>query len=196
MEQINAYKFNELSEEAQKTALEKFRDGNYFEINLGIDDIIQSLTGLFNACNDISIIDWSLGESNSYIDVSFKEDMVENFTGRRALAWVENNLYHNIRIPYENRKERAKFRKYGKDYYPGKIKPCPFTGMYYDIDFLNDLDQSIKHGLDLKTSFEGLATIAQKLINQLIEYFTSDQYIIETLTEGNFIFLANGHLIF
>lgn len=158
---INIYSYKELSEEAKEKALQDFR-GKQTDI-FWIDETIESLKSLFENCSGISLKDYSLGEYNSWIRVEFANEEVENFTGKRAMAWLENNLLSNIRTSYYGEK-RKELRKYGNGYYAGKIKPCPFTGYCVDDDLLDDLLKEIKEGTDLKTAFEGLATTIQKII--------------------------------
>jgi hypothetical protein len=74
------------------------------------DDLFGSLKGLFNACSGIKLKDWSLGLNNrdNHIRVEFTggrgygedEDAIGEFTGARAMAWIENNLLSGIRVPF------------------------------------------------------------------------------------------------
>jgi len=189
---INIYSYSELSKEAKEKALQKYREYNQ-EI-FWQEEMLESLKGLFKNCSGISLKDYSLGEYNSWIKVDFTNEEVENFTGKRAMAWIENNLLYNIRISYYGEK-RKELRKYGSYYYAGKIKPCPFTGVCYDEDLLDDLLKEIKEGTDLKTAFEGLATIYQKIINDEIEYENSEEYIREHFEANEYEFDKEGNQI-
>lgn len=189
---INIYEFSELSEGAKENALRQYRESQT-EV-FWMDKTIQSLKSLFENCNGISLKDWSLGEYQSWIRVEFTNDEVEKFSGKRAMAWIENNLLSNIRISYYGNK-RKELRQYGKYYYAGLIKPCPFTGYCADDDLLDDLLKEIKSGTDLKTAFEGLASIVQKIIQNEWEYQQSEEYIAEYFEANEYKFDEDGNII-
>jgi len=94
---ISIYEFSELSQEAKEHAIEQYREGNT-EI-FWASEILESLKGLFENCSGVKLKDYSLGEYNSWIRVDFTNEEVENLSGKRAMAWIENNLLCNIRIP-------------------------------------------------------------------------------------------------
>ena len=189
---INIYSFDELSAEAKENALNNFRE-NQTEI-FWMDETIESLKSLFENCNGISLKDYSLGECHSWIRVEFTNDEVEEFSGKRAMAWIENNLLSNIRISFYGNK-RKELRKYGKYYYADNIKPCPFTGYCVDDDLLNDLIKEIKEGTDLKTAFEGLASTVQRIIQNEWEYQNSEEYIAEHFEANEYEFDVDGDRI-
>ena len=193
---INIYSFNELSEEAQEKALNDYRE-SITEI-FWADEIIESLKGLFEKCNGITLKDWSLGDCQSWLRVSFDRDEIGDFTGKRAMSWIENNLLINIRIPENSLSmngTRRKLAKYGQYYRAGMIEPCPFTGYCSDDDFLQDLISEVKQGTVLKTAFEGLAVTCQKLIQNEMEYQQSEEYIKEHFEMNNCEFDEDGNLI-
>jgi len=189
---INIYTFDELSEESKQSAIEEYRK-NQTEI-FWMDEIVQSLKSLFENCDGISLKDWSLGDYRSWIEIDFTNEEVENFTCKRAMAWIENNLLSNIRVPYYGNK-RKELRQYGKYYYAGKIKPCPFTGYCADEDYLDELIKDIKSGTDLKTAFKNLAYTCQKLIQNEWEYQQSEEYIIEHFEANEYEFDEDGNRI-
>lgn len=192
----NIYTFEELSEEAKQKAIEEYRNNNT-EI-FWQDETLESLKALFDNCSGVKLKDYSLGEYHSWITVEFTNEEAENFSGKRALAWIENNLLSNIRIPensFTMNGTRRKLAQYGQYYRAGLIKPCPFTGYCTDDDFLDDLIKEVKDGSDLKTAFEGLATTYQKIINNEIEYQNSEEYISEQLTENEYEFTEEGERV-
>jgi len=189
---INIYSFDELSEEAKEKAIEDYRERNT-EI-FWMDETVESLKGLFEYCNNIYLKDYSLGEYQSYIRVDFTNEEIEEFTGKRAMAWLENNLLSNIRISYYG-KRRKELRQYGKYYYAGMIKPCPFTGYCVDDDLLDDLIKEVKEGSDLKTAFEELASTIQRIIQNEVEYQNSEEYIAEYFKINEYEFDEEENLI-
>ena len=189
---IEIYSINELSDEAKEHAIQEYRENNQ-EI-FWADEILESLKGLFKNCSGVFLKNYSLGEYNSWIMVDFTNEEVENLSGKRAMAWVENNLLSHIRIPYSGEK-RKKLSQYGQYYRAGMIKPCPFTGYCADDDFLDSLLKDIKEGADLKTAFEGLASEYQKIINNEIEYQNSEEYIVEHMEANEYEFDKEGNRI-
>ncbi len=193
---IKLYTFDELSDEAKEKAIDQYRENQREDIPCFSDEMLDSLKGLFEHCSGVELKDYSLGEYNSWIKVSFSED-VDEMSGKRAFAWLENNLLTYIRIPETSLKvknSRKECLKYGKGYRAGEIKSCPFTGVCYDEDFLQGLISDIKDGSDLKTAFEGLATTYQKMFSDELEYMQSEEYIKETFDTNGYEFLENGEM--
>lgn len=201
---ITIYKFNELSEEAKQKAITHYRDHN--DEIFWQDEILESLKTLFKFCDGVKLEDWSLGLNNSYISVSFSNDETEELTGKRAFAWVENNLFYKLRykagIKYQ--KERVWILDVVKHctnpkgvfiYQIGYLKSCPFTGVCFDEDFIESLRNDIKNGCDLKTAFEGLATTYQKILNAEYDYQNSDEYISENLEANEYEYNEDGNKI-
>ena len=191
---LKLYSINELSEESKQKAIEIYRENNT-EV-FWANETLDSLKGLFNACNGIKLKDYSLGEYNSSLKIEFSQDEVEDLTGKRAFAWLENNLLSYLRIPFHSLSDkdskRRKLSQYGRYYRAGMIKPCPLTGYCADEDFLDSLKKDIKSGMTLGDSFRGLADEYQKIINNEIEHQNSDEYIIEHMEANEYEFLENG----
>lgn len=186
------YKFRELPQESQQKAIERFRELNN-EDNFYTDEIVDSLKGLFDKCSGITLRDYSLGDYRSHVKINFSQSVVYEMTGKRAIAWLENNLYAGLRIPFKHSK-RKEFLKYGEGYRAGQIKPCPFTGVCYDEDYIMALNDSLKAGESLGEAFEGLAHTATKLIESEQEYRNSDKAIIETIEANDYDFTLNGKI--
>lgn len=188
---ITTYSFEELSDEAKQHAVKKWREHNY-EIHWQ-DEIFDSLKAVYKAAN-ITIRDYSLGLcSYSYIKIDLDE-YIGDLTGARAFAWIENNLLHKLRISntLENRKKHI---KYGQYYRIGMVKPCPFTGVCYDENFLSCITESIKSGDSLKDIF------TRRLIEEYVRILqaeyddqNSDEYIIDTITANQYEFTENGEM--
>ena len=189
---INIYSFSELSESAKDHAIRQYREGNT-EI-FWQDEILESLKGLFEKCTGVSLKNWSLGDQNSWIKINFTQDEAGELSGKRAMAWIENNLLVNIRIPYKG-KRREELRQYGKYYRAGMIPPCPFTCYCADDDFLDSILKDIKEGADLQTAFQGLASEYQKIINDEIESQNSEEYIADHFDANEYEFDQEGNRI-
>lgn len=204
--QIRVYTAAELKRknpQAFEKALEHFRSCNDEIPWQG--EIIDSLKAVFKHTNGISNLrDWSIDAYGySYVKFEFDQDEVGDLTGNRALAWLENNLLADLRIkptmpmftrftlPDGSRTEyqpteRGELAKYGQYYRPGMIKPCPFTGVCFDEDYLESLQNSIKAGDTLKEAFAELADVAAKLFRNEIEYQNSEEYFLESESEAQY----------
>jgi hypothetical protein len=175
------------------------RDGLDFEIS----DLMGSLKGLFNACSGVRLADWNTGvcNRNNGLRVDFTGGRhydsgaeVSALSGPRAIAWLENNLLAGLRIGWTE-KRRAELRKYGPLYYPGKIKPCPFTGMCYDDDLLSALVDNVRGGMDLKAAFEDLADVAARLLELANDYQRTEEYFMDEAAANGREYDENGNRI-
>lgn len=185
------YLYSELSDKAKEKARDWFiRDTD--SDNYPADEICDSLKALFKACSGVKLTDWSIGGySPSYVRVSFDHDAVADFTGSRALAWLENNLLQDLRLPYRGPK-RWQFARYGASYRPRMIKPCPFTGVYYDEDFLDELRQDVTKGIALGDAFKSLADRARRLIEAEYDYRRTEEHVSEMMEVNEYTFDENG----
>jgi hypothetical protein len=191
--ETKVYTFDELSDSAKEKARDWYRKANTSE-SYYLDEIYDSLKALFKAAN-ITLKDWSLGPYNRGNQVTFDLGDASELTGRRALAWLENNLFAGLRITaHEFAKNRKDYLKYGPDYRAGKIKPCPLTGICYDEDYLDALRKSIKEGDTLRDAFRNLADVCGRLCEAECEYRDEDEQIDEDIRANEYTFTEEGEL--
>lgn len=188
---VKLYKFEELSDKAKEKARNWYRDGISQDMPW-MDETVQSLKAVFKA-SGITIKDWSLGAYNQNNFVRFDMGDAESLTGKRALAWLENNLFNGLRIGDMKWKEKRKeYLGYGDAYRPGKVPPCPLTGYCADDDFLDYLKKSVKSGDTLKEAFQGLADECGKLLEAEYEHQTSDEAVDESIEINGYEFTEDG----
>lgn len=170
---ITLYAYAELSSEAQASARKEFTRAveRYDEIPWS-GEIMDSLKGTFKAAG-IDLRDWSIGTCNPCY-VKFAKFDAEGARGARAMAWLENNLFAQFRIPWTG-KRRRELAKYGSGYRPGLIDPCPVTGVCFDEDLFDSLRESVRTGDTLREAFEGLAGVAGRLMESEYEAQFSDE---------------------
>ena len=175
------------------------RDGLEFETS----DLMGSLKGLFTACSGVRLADWNIGvcNRNNGLRADFTGGRhydsgadVSALSGPRAIAWLENNLLAGLRVPWTGGK-RAKLRKYGPLYYPGMIKPCPFTGMCYDDDLLTALVDNVRGGMDLNAAFEDLADVAARILEAANDYQRTEKYFMDEAAANEQEYDENGNRI-
>lgn len=195
---INTYSASELKQEYpegfERAHNKYIEETTEYGIAWG-DEIMESLKGLIKATNGISLRDWSINGTNpsqSYIKLTWDTDEARDLYGARAMAWLENNLLADLRIGFNSNK-RWELSKYGKYYRAGMIKPCPFTGVCFDEDFLESLTNDIKAGETIGDSFSNLADVAAKLYEAELEYELSEENFLEMSDE--WAYDEDGNLI-
>lgn len=196
----------ELHPDGYKRALEKHeRDACRFEIPWQ-DEICDSLKALVEAAG-LRLRDWSIGaySRGSFCRVSFENGDAGQLTGKRAFAWLENNLFAPLRIPWKG-KERWRLAAYNRGYHSchpkgadvrtcysaGRVQPAPFTGYYADDVYIDHLRDSLKCGLTLKRAFEALADKAQELLEEECEQAQSEEAFLERCEIENRQFTEDG----
>lgn len=184
--EVNLYSFNELSEDAQRTAL------NNFEPHVGYiwDDAQQSIKAFAEEFN--------VRFPRQYDNPSFGhiDDCILELSGTRLRTYLLNNFYS---ILFE-RKPQGEY-KAGK--YPRRSKIqytetcCPFTGVCYDEDLLSDIRKFIASP-DTNTTFEQLLRDCvhnlHKSVEDEIQYRHSDEAKIEDIKANCYEFTENGKL--
>ncbi len=179
--QVNLYTAQELKDQFPngfRRAFECYQSSCNEEIPWQ-DETIGSLKTILDDAG-IRLKNYSLGAYNrgNQISIAFPDDNAEEFTGRRAWAWLENNLLSKYRIPFvpatnpERKKRLGYMKSYSGchplgqwNYYaPGLIKPCPATGYCADESYLDSLRTSLRKGYTLREAFEGLADTCMELL--------------------------------
>jgi len=188
---VKLYKFHELSDESKARALDKQREFVNKD-TYHMDEIVDSLKGLFKAAG-VKLTDWSLGSYNRYNHVDFDMGDAGDLKGPRAMAWIENNLLAGLRhkapVTVQQHKD---YKAYG--YTVGAVNECPFTGICYDMDFLDALLKDVKDGETLKDAFRGLADVCGKLIEDEHEYRLKDSSLIEDIEANDYEYTEDGEL--
>ena len=186
---IKTYDINELTPEAQQRALDHWVEHHH--AIFWRDEILESLTALFDHCNGVTLKNYSLDYCQSWLTLSFDEDDARQLQGARAMAWIENNLIYGLRISWRGIK-RKELSKYGRYYRPGMVKPCPFTGLCYDDEYIDALLKDIKEGATLEQAFEWLVGTYQKMYTSEIEEQQSLEYFKEHASANEYQFLKDG----
>jgi hypothetical protein len=190
---VTTYKFSELQEEAKQHAIDAYREmlAQHGEIPWA-DDVVNSAKGAFDAMDGVTLVDYSIGiGSSSYLVVRFDNDDIANLIGRRAFAWYENHFIGKYRITWSgiSRRNTAKF---GTSYRPGMVKPCPFTGYYFDDVIVAHVFNALKEGYTIKYALKWIAQLAESELEREWEYYLSDECIIEEITANDYDFLGDG----
>lgn len=193
---INIYSASELQQE-NKHAFENAHEGYEQDCyNWGIawtSEIIDSLNAVFDA-SGINLSDYSIDSySHSYVKFDMNDD-TRDLQGARAQAWLENNLLSGLRIDYASAK-RWELSKYGSYYRAGMIKPCPFTGVCYDEDFLDALRDSVRAGATIGEAYDNLAELARKLFENEWDDQLSEEYFVDHADSNEWEYDEDGNRI-
>ena len=182
IKEIKCYEFNELSDEAKEKAIESFTyDMEYFGSDQALESIKQGLRH-FDASLDYYSIDW-LNANASHFKISINEEI---------------GLLSFVRLwKYINQNYRNYYCKYDK-----KIKPllpgsCPFTGVYFDEEFLDEIREFMKKP-DHRT-FKGLLFNAVQNVLQAaereFEHQQSEEYLLGHFNAIEYEFDEYGNMM-
>lgn len=178
---MNIYDYSELTDSSKMKA-----NTYYFNHLFYID--IEEFNGVFQILEHFGIFKKNMA-SYSHI---YDSDRFDNIIGKRAIAYFENNLFTHYRIRYKS-KERWRLSKYGSSYRAGKIIPCPFTGVCFDDDYINYINESLKEMNNSVTDIlNGLLELRKRLIESEEEYMSTDEYISEYFESNEYKFFQDG----
>ena len=167
------------------------------------EECFDSLKGIIDAAG-LALRDYELtyGWGRSFIKVDspyndFYEDDPLEISGSRAVAWLENNLFGQFRIPWKLNKKYLKYNTHYTDkslrpYSPGKVEPCPITGVCYDEDYLDHLVRSVRSGDTIREAFNGLASVYQSIMETEYEHETSEESFLEMAKSNEWEYTASG----
>lgn len=189
----------ELHPNGFERALNDWRNSNDLDRPFWHREIFDSLKKCIE-CAGLRLADYNLGAYNCGNFLSMREFQGEDLTGKRAFAWLENNLLAQFRIPRTG-KRRAELRKFigsyplGSHFYaPGTVAPCPLTGYCADDDYIDALKKSIREGRTVKEAFEDLADTYADILEREIEGENSEAYFIEHADANSYEFNEDGKL--
>lgn len=207
---IEAYEYNELSDEAKAVALKNHQErcdrSSYVPWK---DEIFESLKSVVEWA-DFKLMDWSIGPySNSYIKVRHNNnEACEEFSGRRAFAYMENHFFGPLRLRWHGAKRWAMAKHNAayrschapsstvrQCYCAGRVPPCPLTGVCFDEDFIDALMKDLREGATLKDAIEWLSNKAVELMEAECESQRSEEYFIEECSANAIVFDENGNII-
>lgn len=204
---IQAFTFDELSEQAKQNALDELRDQeptsfHYDEAKKSVDEFCARFN--FRTGN------------RSWLDLgghSFDDDIL-NLSGIRLRTCLLNNFddvlferkyrksYSSDTRPTFHPMRHAKQSKDGKFWVTirSNFKTdscCPLTGVCYDEDLLQPIREFIKkpdsRNIEDLIS-EGLETLRNSLERE-DEYMKTDEYLIERIEANEYEFTEDGELI-
>ena len=178
--EVNTYTAQELKEhnpEAFEKAFERYKESQYsFGLNWG-DEMFESLKALVEL-GGYKLKDYSLGDSScrgNHITISERD--CDDLSGRRAFAWLENNIL-------------AKLRDKNGELDAGKL-----TGYCFDHNLVEHLQESIKDGNSVKESLESLVDPYVKQVDAEWEDQLSEERFIDESDANEIQFLEDGRKI-
>lgn len=120
--------------------------------------------------------------------------------GARALAWLENVVIGPLRLPWGYMsapgplgQERRKHARYKQR--PGTVPDCPLTGFYMDEVLLDDLRDSLRGGMSVGDAMLALEAKVQRVIDDELDYRTSEEAFIEKAEDEGYEFLVTGQKV-
>jgi hypothetical protein len=187
-ETISIYQFSELTEKAQRKALDEFE-----AFMAHIYDEAEKTVNQF--CSDFCV---KTG-SRSWLDYRCNkfDDPINELTGVRLRTWLINN-YGRL---FTERKCFGEYKKRGEKWnYARRSKVifqptcCPLTGVIYDEVILQPLRDFIKKpgNSNLDDLFYDCFETLRNSIDSEIEYRNSDEAKIEDIEANGYEFYENG----
>jgi len=176
--EVSVYQFSELSESAKEKAISDFR---VFDEYSWSQEVLQSVEdGLehFGASLSDYSIDWNNINCSSW-KISFPEQ--GELSGVRLWKYLQNN-----HLTYWN-----KYQKKTDELLSGN---CPFTGVCFDEDFLDNIRKFIKRP-DSSTFEDLLEESVWNCFNagcKDYEYQQSDEAITEMIEANDYEFTEDG----
>ena len=189
------YHYNELSEQAQKVAIESMRDeisnvrteSDSYEYRNTLDKIAQ----IFG----VKVYDWSVNEYNFYFRFEFTniEEDTEN-EPRLLLRYLNTNVLPCIdnKRRYYSKKSRASRKS--RILYDKSYEYC-LTGCWCDdaVDnALNNIKQSVKNKFNAREFVNSILEGFFKQWQNDCKYSASDDCIAEEIEANDYEFYENG----
>lgn len=162
------YSFEELSEEAQETAIHYLREqaaNNPWAIEMQSGEIMDSIKSLADALG-LRLVNWSIG-AYSYLSASV-DRCGEIDDDDKAGIW-ETLEEHGYK-PEDREAETGRW--------PGILG---FTGVCYDDDIVETLVEAMENGETWGAAFMQIAATAGRIMEGELEYVTGEEYIKEGL---------------
>ena len=189
------YRYDELSEQAQKVAIESMRD-EISNVRIESDsyeyrNTLDKIENIFR----VHIYDWSVDEYNSYFRFNFvgiDEDMENEprlllrYLNTNVLPCIDNQKRYYSKTARVSRKSRILCYKY---------YDCCLTGCWTDSavdDALDNINESVKKQLSAREFVEGILEGFFKQWQNDYEYSYSDECITEEIEANNYEFYEDG----
>ena len=151
------------------------------------DETIESMKAVIKSAG-LNTSNYSISPDSGWLRV--KDFDGKDLTGQRAIAWLENNLYNDLRTPWglKNIKDRVRY------HHPaGSIPECPLTGYCADDDMLGALHNEIMDGSTLEEAFNRLGGVCAKILEGELEYIQSEESFLENIND--YMYTREGVLV-
>lgn len=169
------YNLNELSADVRQKVIKNWRDDDC--VFLGGEEIVESLKGFCDYFS-LKLDDYALGGRGDYLKISPKND-IEDMGGARLLKWIEENIGDIPKIIED-------------------IEHCRFTGACYDFDIAMPMLQFLKNPSEYTTFGDIISDCGNaclELYRKEIDYWHSDEAIIDEIDANDYEFTESGDLI-
>lgn len=179
------YSFNELSDDAKQTVIDKFLEGNHYDgdhVHEDCKNSLEAFCDLFNASFDYSVGPYS----HSSVTISSRlDDVLLAMKGKRLIAWIVNNTdfldRDNRTLTLPNGKTRKSKTLFEKN---TKVDNCCLTGVCYDIDLVKEFIDSALKGCSLDECLDDAASELCSVWQKELEYYCTEEYAMEHLSNG------------
>lgn len=197
----NIYSFNELSDKAKETVLERFRteelSSPWWQSENA--DTVKAIADKFNWEYNI----YSYDGITYSIGYSLNDEDAANLSGKRAMAYIQNNFIDACKKPktyWLNNSIYCDGRKNWKreSKINFTIDDCPFTGYWLDFCFAEAWKIWKQTFCEKSTVRNFLYTVATRLGEEWTsdnEYLFSDEGIAEMIEANDYEFYEDGTVV-
>lgn len=179
--------WDEASETQKDEALNFWRQTDYVWVSESIwendgEELLDSVKAV-SKLNGVPIKDWNISEYGpSWIRWEWPWNDAESLEGKRAIAWLENNLLNHLRVPYGIKDISGPYsiRKWSvkvDGYSPGQVNTGALTGMWSDHVIISALIDSVNTGDTLGDAFENLGSVIARYVEDQTTYAYSMEYL-------------------
>jgi hypothetical protein len=202
--ELTLYKFNELSEEAKRTAIEQYKEGGQDQFYY--DELIESIN------KALDLFGLETGRQYSDIRTGHIDDCILELSGVRLYKYLVNNYWNKLFTPkYKKSIDRAvkwspyickvytvsDGSKYTQLYYKHQRgNDCVLTGVCYDMDILQPFYSFLERPEDNVTFSDLINEMSNAIVkafNDLEEWQDSDEHISEMLEINKYDFTEDGN---
>lgn len=183
--QTEVYKFAELSEDAQQTAIDEMRNYDDYDFK----DLWDSSKEAEKLYDELHNIEGEISGARLYTW------LINNFDR----FWVDPIVYSKHKdgsfkkSDYVYKYDCVKFRR-SRIQTVNNLENCPLTGVGYDYSFLQPIVDFLKNPDKHTTNLDLVLPDGESIAQDEIDYQNTDAAIIETIEANDYDFTENGKL--
>lgn len=202
---VNTYNYSELSAEVRAKVLERERN-NYEAIGDRLQwefDAYAESIKAFAEAHNLQIGEITGGRYNNRYHVSLVPDtyeywdLVGEFTGARACAWVNGRSTDsmNMKKTYRVHTPTKAWRRTSRLCEKPQPDSYDYTGTHADYGLYRTIFEHIKQGHTLQFAINNVVLYWQNALQKCLDYYDTTEFWNDELNGRDDLFLANGTIV-